>query len=112
MFARTLFWLGGGSRLRIRGPRALIRPQIQDISRLAARPSRTPAAGQIRARFFPKILASPGKIPQNHESAVPDITSRDATNKTVVRRAKQGASYDVKVIMLQSLASSNYRVLR
>jgi hypothetical protein len=30
----------------------------------------------------------------------------------VVRRAKQGASYQVKVLLFQKLASRNYRVLQ
>jgi hypothetical protein len=30
----------------------------------------------------------------------------------VVRRAKQGASYQVKVLLFQNLASRNYRVLQ
>ena len=33
-------------------------------------------------------------------------------NKTVVRRAKQGASYQVKDLLFQNLASRNYRVLQ
>jgi len=33
-------------------------------------------------------------------------------NKTVVRRAKQGASCQVKDLMFQNLASRNYRVLQ
>ncbi len=33
-------------------------------------------------------------------------------NKTVVRRAKQGASCRVKDLMFQNLASRNYRVLQ
>ncbi len=31
---------------------------------------------------------------------------------SVVRRAKQGASYQVKDLMFQNLASRNYRVLQ
>jgi hypothetical protein len=32
--------------------------------------------------------------------------------KNAVRRAKQGASYQVKVLLFQNLASRNYRVLQ
>jgi hypothetical protein len=34
------------------------------------------------------------------------------TTLFVVRRAKQGASYQVKVLLFQNLASRNYRVLQ
>ena len=49
-----------------------------------------------------KLLNHPAESPQ----------PRGRHHKNVVRRAKQGASYQVNDLMFQNLASRNYRVLQ